>query len=230
MNADRNPRILLIEDEPSIADTVIYALRTENFHPLWRATAREGIEAARAERPALVILDIGLPDQNGLDVYREIQAASPCPVIFLTARAAEIDRIIGLEIGADDYVTKPFSPRELTARVKAVLRRPHLQSTSVVGESPFLVDSHKLLITYYGEALALSRYEYRLIQVLIEHPGRVFSRAQLLDLAWDAPEHRLDRTVDTHIKTLRAKLAAIRPGETVIKTHRGFGYSLQLNQ
>jgi two-component system catabolic regulation response regulator CreB len=230
MNADGNPKILLIEDEPSIADTVIYALRTENFHPLWRATGRDGIEAVRSEHPALVILDIGLPDQNGLDVYREIQALAPCPVIFLTARAAEVDRIVGLEIGADDYVTKPFSPRELTARVKAVLRRPGMQSTSAAGESPFLVDSQKLQITYYGEMLALSRYEYRLIKVLIEHPGRVFSRAQLLDLAWDAPEHRLDRTVDTHIKTLRAKLATIRPGETAIKTHRGFGYSLQLNQ
>ncbi|MDH3379319.1 MAG: two-component system response regulator CreB [Gammaproteobacteria bacterium] len=225
-----NQKILLIEDEPSIADTVIYALRTENFRPLWRATGRDGIAAVRCEHPALVILDIGLPDQSGIDVYREIQALGPFPVIFLTARAAEVDRIVGLEIGADDYVTKPFSPRELTARVKAVLRRLGVQSTPIAGDSPFLVDSQRLLITYDGKALTLSRYEYRLLKVLIERPGRVFSRAQLLDLAWDAPEHRLDRTVDTHIKTLRAKLTAIRPGASVIKTHRGFGYSLQVTK
>ena len=223
------PAIVLIEDEPSIAQTVLYALRTENFRPIWCATGNEGIAAVESEQPVLVILDIGLPDQSGFGVYRRIQAITPVPVIFLTARGEEIDRVAGLEMGADDYVTKPFSPRELTARVRAVLRRLAGEPAATNDTTPFTVDVDRLQIAYYGRVLALSRYEYRVLKILIDHPGYVFSREQLLERAWEAPEHRLDRTIDTHIKMLRAKLRAVRPDKNAIKTHRGIGYSLNLS-
>lgn len=229
-----SPAILLIEDEPAIADTVIYALKTEGYTPLWCATGQAGLAAFQAQTPALVILDIGLPDANGFDLCRTLRQQASVPVIFLTARAEEIDRIVGLEIGADDYVVKPFSPRELTARVRAVLRRtatteptPISTSAAPPAATGFSIDEAACRISYYGETLALSRYEYRLLRLLILHPQRVYSREELLQQVWDAPEHSLDRTVDTHIKTLRAKLRAIHPATNPIKTQRGFGYSLE---
>lgn len=224
------PRILIIEDESAIADTLVFALRTEGFEPEWHATAREGLESYRNNPPTLVILDIGLPDANGFDVCRQIRSLGPTPVLFLTARAEEVDRVVGLELGADDYVVKPFSPRELTARVRAILRRvpvpPASMGTPTSTDRRFVVDEVRLRIHYQDVLLELSRYEFRLLKTLIDQPGRVFTREQLLQLAWDHPEHSLDRTVDTHIKTLRAKLHAIDPDVDLIVTHRGIGYSL----
>jgi len=228
-------RILVVEDEPGIADSVVYALGTEGFEAVWCATGG----AARAELArggaALIVLDIGLPDCNGFDLCREIRRSSAVPIIFLTARKAEVDRIVGLELGADDYVVKPFSPREVTARVRAVLRRtaaaaPAAPSGPERGRpraaGRFEVDPERLSIRYGGQPLALSRYEFRLLRLLIENPGRVFSREQIMERVWEEPEASLDRTVDTHIKTLRAKLRAVRPREDPIRTHRGSGYSL----
>lgn len=227
---EQKPYVLVIEDESAIADTVTYALQTEGMETIWCQTGREGV-AVFARGPAqLVILDIGLPDGSGFDVYRELQSITPTPVIFLTARAQEIDRVAGLEMGADDYVTKPFSPRELSARVRAVLRRTRSQATPQddggARTRSFMIDMDQQTIAYRGEALNLTRVEFRLLAALIEKPGRVWSRAQLLQRAWDAPDHRLERTVDTHVKSVRAKLREVCSEADPIRTHRGSGYSL----
>lgn len=224
--------VLVIEDEPAIAETICYALTTDGFEAHWRVTGREGIECAEAIQPQLIILDIGLPDSNGFEVFRDLQTRFEVPpaVIFLTARSEEVDRIVGLELGADDYIGKPFSPRELCARVRAVLRRSQRQVLTYKSKAEdvrFQIIVERFEIRYYAIPLALTLHEFRLLQTLIEQAQRVFSREELLIRCWDAPEHRLDRAVDTHIKTLRAKLNTVRPGEDVIKTHRGIGYSLQ---
>ena len=225
-------KILVIEDEPAIADTITYALGTEGFESRWCPTGGEGMTALAEGGIDLVILDIGLPDGNGFDLCREIRKSSDVPVIFLTARSEEIDRVVGLEIGGDDYVVKPFSPRELTARVKAVLRRGAAPGEARSpgaggGKPPLVVDEASSRAFYFGEPLELSRHEFRILNVLIRHPGWIYSREKLMSLAWEEPEASLERTVDAHIKNLRAKLKAVRPGIDPIRTHRGMGYSLR---
>lgn len=224
--------ILVIEDEAAIAETICYSLSTDGFQTHWRSTGQEGIECAVAIRPQLILLDIGLPDSNGFEIFRHLQTQleNPPAVIFLTARSEEIDRIVGLELGADDYISKPFSPRELCARVRAVLRRsqPHSNTQPPQPEQArFKIIAERFEIHYHGIPLILTLHEFRLLQTLIQQPQRVFSREELLSRCWDAPEHRLDRAIDSHIKTLRAKLFTVRPGDDVICTHRGIGYSLQ---
>ncbi|MGH7945988.1 MAG: two-component system response regulator CreB [Opitutaceae bacterium] len=226
---DELPRILIVEDEPAIADTLIYALRTEGFAPEWCATGRAGLAALAAKPFALVVLDVGLPDGSGFDVCKQIRSRLAVPVIFLTARNAELDRVLGLELGGDDYLVKPFSPRELTARVKAILRRTNGgQATARVETTPeFVVDDERCSIRFRGVPLDLTRYEYRLLKLLAARPGRVYSREQLLSAAWEDPGASLDRTVDAHVKTLRAKIRAVAPDVDPIQTHRGLGYSLR---
>jgi two-component system, OmpR family, catabolic regulation response regulator CreB len=254
-------RILIVEDEPAIADNIVYALETEGFRTRWCATGREAL-AALAESFDLAVLDVGLPDIGGFDLCREIRKRHELPIVFLTARAGEIDRVVGLEIGADDYVVKPFSPRELAARIKAILRRTARPETggaaagaapggaalaaagsgeganpafpdspagggSARPPSPFRVDEERCVITYFGKRLELSRYEYRLLAALVGKPGRVWSRERLMEKAWDEPEASLDRTVDAHVKSLRAKLRQVKPDAEAIVTHRGLGYSLK---
>jgi two-component system catabolic regulation response regulator CreB len=226
-------RILIIEDEATIAETIRYALGADGFEAVCRATGAEGLAELERTPADLVILDIGLPDINGFELFHRIGAVSAVPVIFLTARAGEIDRIVGLELGADDYVTKPFSPRELVARVRTVLRRVRRSEPAgapAAGTAPdavpFTVDEERLRIRYFGYALDLTRYEYRLLRLLIRHPGRVYSREELLYQVWEEPEGSYDRTVDAHVKTLRAKLKAVKPEFEAIKTHRGLGYAL----
>jgi two-component system, OmpR family, catabolic regulation response regulator CreB len=224
------PLILLIEDEPAIADTLVYALGTEGFRVEHCLLGRAGMERLRAGGVALAILDVGLPDANGFDLCRELRGFSDVPVIFLTARGDEIDRVVGLEIGGDDYVVKPFSPRELTARVRSVLRRRGAPAAVEAVPAPtpaqWVQDAAGQRVIYHGVALELTRYEYLLLAALLEGPGRIYSRSQLMERAWVAPDHSLERTVDTHIKTLRAKLRAVAPDEEPILTHRGLGYSL----
>jgi len=226
---DTRPTILVVEDEPPIAETINYALRTEGFAPLWKTTGREALAALSQQTVALVVLDIGLPDMSGFDVCRELRRLSAVPVIFLTARSAEVDRIVGLELGADDYLAKPFSPRELTARVRAVLRRTGAGpvATASASDGVWHHDAARCRISYRGKVLELARNEYRLLAVLVAAPGRVFSRDQLMTAAWDDPGAALDRTVDAHIKLVRAKLREIAPEADPIVTHRGLGYALR---
>ncbi len=226
------PSILIIEDEPAIADTLVYALKTEGFAPEWCATGRAGLAAVAAKAFALVVLDVGLPDGTGFEVCKHIRARSAVPVLFLTARSSELDRVLGLELGGDDYLVKPFSPRELTARVKAILRRTQAAPAPAPANSPapvheLIVDDERCVIRFRGVALELTRYEFRLLKVLAERPGRVLSRDQLMEAVWEDPGASLDRTVDAHIKTVRAKLRAVAPEADPIQTHRGLGYSLR---
>jgi two-component system catabolic regulation response regulator CreB len=224
------PRILVVEDESTIADAVLYALRADGLRAEHSLLGREALQRLRAEAFDVLILDVGLPDITGFELCRELRAFSGIPVIFLTARAGEIDRVLGLELGADDYVVKPFSPRELVARVRARLRRGGGERGPDAGwreSGAFGHDAAGQRIRFRGEVLALTRYEYLLLAALLARPGAILSREQLMDDVWrDAPD-TVDRTVDTHVKTLRAKLHAIAPAEDPIRTHRGLGYSLQ---
>ena len=223
------PTILIAEDEPAIADTVAYALRAEGLaveHLLLGGAVAPRVKAGGVD---LVVLDVGLPDMTGFDVCRAVRAFCDVPVIFLTARAAELDRVLGLELGADDYVVKPFSPRELVARVRARLRRRDQAAQARWQRiGAFDLDRDGLRIRYHGHLLELTRYEYGVLEALLARPGAVLSRTQLMDRVWADALESTDRTVDTHIKTLRAKLRAMADGdgEGPIRTHRGLGYSL----
>ena len=221
------PIVLIVEDEPGIADTLQYALRTEGFEPRWCATGEAAL--AQAGDVALVILDVGLPDIGGFEVFKRLRAGrADLPVLFLTARGDEIDCVVGLELGADDYITKPFSPRELVARVRTVLRRTAVKAAAAPAttSAALNIDDGRRQIRYYSHVLDLSRYEYGLLKTLMSRPGFVFSRERLLDLVWDDANESLDRTVDAHVKTLRAKLKAVAPELEPIRTHRGVGYAL----
>lgn len=227
-------KILVVEDESSIADNIRYALATEGFEPVLCETGAEALQILDRGGIDLIVLDIGLPDVSGFQLLKEIRKNAGTPIIIVTARTDEVDRVVGLEIGADDYVVKPFSPRELTARVRAVLRRTSdkpVPSDTPEGPhpSPFQIDEGRLRIFYFKEQLDLSRYEFRLLSLFVKNPGRVFTRDQLMERVWEEPGMSLDRTVDTHVKTIRQKLKSVRPDVDPIVTHRGFGYSLKEN-
>ena len=240
--------ILIVEDEQAIADSIAYALRTDGFTPRHVMLGEQALALLRtgagdsADMPALVVLDVGLPDMSGLETCRRLRQFSDVPVIFLTARSDEIDRIVGLEIGADDYVTKPFSPRELVARIRVILRRAGnaqapretgmTLAASAAAPEPvpaparFELRALEARVLFHGQPLELTRYEYLLLKTLIEHPGHVLSRAQLMERVWSGAPDTLERTVDAHVKSLRAKLRAIDALQEPIQTHRGLGYSL----
>jgi len=219
--------ILIIEDEPAIADTLIYACHEADIETTHYLLGHQGVEAIKTTPYDFIVLDVGLPDMSGFDVCKQIREVSQTPILFLTARNHEIDRIVGLEIGADDYVTKPFSPREVVARIHAILRRSKGQATPTSApQTPFEIDEAALRIKFLGQHLTLTRYEYLLLKTLLAHPTRVYSRDQLMDIVWVNAEDTLERTVDAHIKTLRSKLRAIDSDTTAIVTHRGMGYSL----
>ena len=234
------PRILLVEDESGIADTLQYVLSTDGFAPVWCSTAEDALAQFAAELPALAVLDVGLPDLNGFELFRRLQAlpgGSQVPILFLTARSDEIDRVVGLELGADDYIAKPFSPRELVARVRTILRRstraaptanptPADSAALAPGVSLWQIDEERHQIRFYGRLLELSRYEYGVLRQLVQKPGRVFTRDELLLKVWGDANDSFDRTVDAHIKTLRAKLKAVAPALEPIRTLRGTGYAL----
>ena len=231
---DRMPHVLLIEDEAGIADAVLYALRSEGFDATHCLLGKTGLQRFAEGGIDLIVLDVGLPDRSGFEVCRELRRSSEVPVIFLTARASEIDRVVGFELGADDYVVKPFSPRELIARVRARLRRSPLHEAGVAGagewkrSGAFEHDASGRRMRYAGTTLVLTRYEYGVLGILLARPGAIFSRAQLMDAVWTDAADSADRTVDAHIKTLRAKLHAIVADADPLRTHRGIGYSLEL--
>ena len=218
--------VLIIEDEPAIAETLIYACKEAGIATTHCLLGHEGISAVRKQAFDFVVLDVGLPDMTGFDVCKQIRAVSNIPILFLTARNHEIDRIVGLEIGADDYVTKPFSPREVVARINAILRRSGKQHAEVETKL-FQLDEIACRVQYRGQYLELTRYEYLLLKTLILQPKRVYSRDQLMDIVWAQAENTLERTVDAHIKTVRAKLRKVDADTEAIVTHRGMGYSLQ---
>ena len=231
--------VLIVEDEQAIADSIAYALRTDGFTPRHVTLGEQALAVLRSEAaPQLVVLDIGLPDMSGLEVCRRLRQFSDVPVIFLTARSDEIDRIVGLEIGADDYVTKPFSPRELVARIRVILRRAGVaqvpRETGMTIAAPaaataparFELRALEARVLFHGQPLDLTRYEYLLLKTLLEHPGHVLSRAQLMERVWSGASDTLERTVDAHVKSLRAKLRAVDAQVDPIHTHRGLGYSL----
>lgn len=220
-------RIFIVEDELSIAQTVQFALEAEGFTAEHFASGSACLDALATRTPSLILLDVGLTDGSGFEFFRRIRQITDTPVIYMTARDAEIDRVAGLEMGADDYIVKPFSLRELVARVRVVLRRIETTSTAnVVTPDIFRIDTVRRLIHYHAKPLDLTLHEYRLLETLLSQPERVFTRGQLLERGWDDPDHRLERTIDSHIKSLRNKLRRIKPDADPICTHRGVGYSL----
>jgi two-component system catabolic regulation response regulator CreB len=221
------PKILIVEDEPAIMDTIQYALETDGFETVCLSSGMKVLEVLNNDPVDLIVLDIGLPDINGLELCKDIRKRHTTPVLFLTARTDEVDRVVGLEIGADDYVTKPFSPRELSARIKAILRRTKSSKEIASSGLVFQIDDSKRRISYFGKSVDLSRYEFNILKTFINRPGHVYSRDQLMDMAWEEPEASMDRTVDAHIKNIRAKLKTIEPKIDPIVTHRGMGYSLK---
>lgn len=221
-----NLHILIIEDEPAIAENLVYACHEVGIRSTHCQLGQAGIEIVKTQPVDLVVLDVGLPDMSGFETCKQIRTFSSVPILFLSARNHEIDRIVGLEIGADDYVTKPFSPREVVARISAILRRGQHTPTANIKPSPFQVDEMERRIQFMGQYLALTRYEFLLLKTLIASPQRVYDRAQLMDMVWQNAEDTMERTVDAHIKTLRRKLRAIDPHTKAIITHRGMGYSL----
>ncbi len=215
------PHILIVEDEAAIADTLLFALQGEGFTTTWLSLGQAALEHQRQTPADLVILDIGLPDISGFETCKQLRRFSDVPVMFLSARDAEIDRVVGLEIGADDYVIKPFSPREVAARVRAILKRVG----PGVALALFQVDLERMQISYRGQPLSLTRHEFRLLQSLLEQPERVFSREQLLDAVGVPADAGYERNIDSHIKSLRSKLRSVAAQAEPIQTHRGLGYS-----
>lgn len=219
--------IMLVEDESAIASTIIYALEREHFHVKHFLTGIEAEQYWISYPVDLAILDVGLPDQSGFELCRKLKAThAERPVMFLTAQQDEIDRIVGLELGADDYVCKPFSPRELVLRVKTILRRHQSTNDSPVTSCKFKHDKEKKQITFKNKKLTLTKSEYLLLSAMMNHPGRVFTRDNLLDALNDTSVQSNDRAIDTHIKELRGKLRTIDESCEAIITHRGLGYSL----
>ncbi len=232
-------QILWVEDDPAIAEPMCYALQREGWQVHWQTTAQGALELLSTQVFDCLILDVGLPDMDGFDLCRRIRQTCQTPLLFLTARNDEIERIIGLEIGADDYCAKPFSPREIISRIKAIWRRMQPSSSEPIHSTPPTIPAatdlhtwgawryqpHSYQLFYHQQLLNLTRYELGLILLFLQQPERVFSREQLMQQVWQHPDHSLERTVDSHIKTLRQKLHAIHPSDPIV-THRGLGYSL----
>jgi DNA-binding response OmpR family regulator len=221
---DQKGTIVVVDDEPNIADLVDLYLAREGFRVLKTETGEGGLQAVKDHRPRLVVLDVGLPDVDGLEVCKRLRATSQIPVIFLTARDSEVDRVLGLELGGDDYLTKPFSPAELVARVKAVLRRVDGgPAAEVMQAGQVAIDAGRREVRVAGEPVDFTTKEFDLLRYLAERPGLALSRQQILDGVWGYDWYGDARTVDVHIAQVRKKL-----GDTVeIKTVRGVGYRLE---
>ena len=221
-------KVLVVEDDPRISDVLEYALKADGYEVKTAQRGREAIEIARRSSPSLIVLDVGLPDIDGFEVCRVVRTFSEVPVIFLTSRSDEIDRVVGLEIGGDDYVVKPFSPRELLARIKAVRRRndrPGSPPAKNQSENQFrygsiTIDPEKFRVYCQDCEIVLTAQEFKLLELLVRHPGRVFTRAQVLNRAWGDGGLVTDRTIDVHVKSLRKKFGKFEFIETV----RGIGY------
>jgi two-component system OmpR family response regulator len=230
-------RILVVDDDRHIRDVVVFALRKEGFSTCEAADGMAALEGVEKEKPDLVVLDVLMPELDGVEVCRRLRASSAVPVIFLSSKDGEVDRIVGLELGGDDYMVKPFSPRELVARVKAVLRRrsegangatPSTESepppNRVLARGGLSLDLDAHVASWDGTSLTLTATEFAMLKALAERPGKVFSRDNLMDLAYDDRRYVSDRTIDSHVRRIRAKLAAA--GGAPIETVHGVGYKL----
>lgn len=224
-------KILVVDDEPAVTDLLAYNLRKSGYEPLMAADGREALRLARQHNPDLILLDLMLPELDGLDVCRELRKTSSVPIIMITARGEEIDRVVGLELGADDYMAKPFSVRELLARIKAVLRRAaqvaiENPATRLQGKAGLLIDVDSRHASVSGSPLELTRLEFDLLHLLLSNAGRVLTRERMLELAWGYDYIGDTRAVDSAIKRLRAKLRAIAPEADSIEAVRGVGYRM----
>lgn len=229
------PHLLLLEDDPAIAKTVVYAMERVGLRVTHSLLVRDAMRQLEVTAFDALVLDVGLPDGSGLDVCRAVRAhatRNTLPILMLSAQGEEIDRVLGLELGADDYVIKPFSPRELVARVRGLLRRGNgatLGTSAPATAVPGLVlDEPSQRAVLLGQLLPLTRREFGLLVQLMRQPGRIYSREALLDAVWGFDADSTERTVDTHIKTLRAKLEQVQPQREFIATHRGMGYAIAL--
>ena len=221
-----NELILVVDDEPKIVRLARDYLERSGFRVLPVNDGPAALAAARQEKPDLIVLDLNLPGMDGLDVCRALRRESSVPIIMLTARVEEADRLIGLEVGADDYIVKPFSPRELVARVRAVLRRTHgeVQTPGLIRNGELEIDLKGHRVTLRGEPVKLTRIEFNLLSVLAQHPGQTFSRAQLLQRLHGATGGGFDRSIDAHIKNLRRKIEDDTADPRYILTVYGIGY------
>lgn len=223
-------RILVVDDDPHIRDVICYAVEKAGMTPL---TAQDGAEALRRldkDGADLVILDVGMPEMDGLEVCRRIRKRDDTPILFLSARSEEVDRIVGLELGGDDYVTKPFSPRELVARVTAILGRvkrgaPAPRPEDVLRHGALTLDAPRFQADFAGKPIPLTALEFAIVRMLALRPGIVFSRDQIMDTAYNDNIHVSDRTIDSHVRNIRAKFAAAGCG-SVIETVHGVGFKL----
>ncbi|WP_298015843.1 response regulator [uncultured Castellaniella sp.] len=220
--------ILVVEDEPKLAEVLRTYLEAAGYAVRWVDDGLRVMDVVAEWAPDLVLLDLMLPGRDGLDVCRDIRAKTRIPVIMVTARTEEIDRLLGLELGADDYICKPYSPREVVARVRAVLRRFEAPAPAATSASGLVIQADAWQASLDGVALDLTPVEFRLLALLASQPGRIFTRDQVLDGLYD--DHRVvtDRTVDSHVKNLRRKLAEVRPDDDLIRSVYGVGYRLDL--
>jgi two-component system response regulator BaeR len=219
-------KVLIIEDEPKVADLLDKYLRQAGFRTTWLGNGAEALALIRADRPDVVLLDLMLPGRDGLEICKDVRLFSNVPVIMVTARIEEIDRLLGLELGADDYICKPFSPREVVARVKAVLRRT--RGGKAIEAPGLVLDEARYMAVLDGRDLALTAVEFKLLQVLAASPGRIYGRQQLMDRIY--PDQRVvaDRSIDSHIKRLRKKISAVSPGEELIHSVYSLGYKFEV--
>lgn len=218
--------ILLVDDDPHLREVARYALAREGYQVREAGDGQRALDAFAAAPPDLIVLDVLMPEVDGLEVCRRIRKTSSVPILFLSSRGEEIDRVMGLDLGGDDYLTKPFSPRELVSRVRAILRRSGASTTSATIErGPIKVEpqSHRAFV--HSVELELTGTEFRMLAAFTKHPGRAFTRSALVDLAYDGPHHVSDRTIDSHIRNLRAKLREAG-ADGLIQTVHGLGFRL----
>lgn len=227
---EQSGTILIVEDEENIAGILMDYLRQAGFNAKHINNGIDAVEAVRKESPDLVLLDVMLPGKDGLEVCREIRTFSTVPVIMVTAKVEEIDRLLGLELGADDYICKPFSPREVVARVKASFRRARFAANPIEQQKPEFIeiDESSARISIMGQRLDLTPTEFRLLKLMASHPGRVYSRNQLLELCYQQEQMIFDRVIDSHIKNLRKKLSKVLGGQEIIHAVYGVGYRYEV--
>jgi two-component system, OmpR family, response regulator BaeR len=225
VNAIAAARVLIVEDEPKLAKLLVDYLRASGYETDCVDDGREVVPAVQRHRPDLILLDLMLPGLGGLEVFKAVRAVADIPIVMVTALVEEVDRLVGLELGADDYICKPYSPREVVARVKAVLRRGAREHDARA--AGLALDESRYEALLDGHVLDLTPVEFRLLKALASRPGRIFPRAELLDSLY--ADHRVvaDRTVDSHVKNLRRKLQKVRAGEDLVHSVYGVGYKLE---